>query len=39
MKMQNGRRYKETETRHKIVDKRLERRIGIEEETKNERTI
>ena len=33
------RRYKETETRRKVVDKRLERGIGIEEETKNGRTI
>ena len=34
METQNRRRYKETETRRK-----LERGIGIEEETKNERTI
>ena len=32
-------RYKKIETRRKLVDKRLERGIGIEEETKNERTI
>ena len=31
--------YKETERRHKFVDKRLERGIRIEEETKNERPM
>ena len=39
METQNLRRYKETETRCKLLDKRLERGVGIEEETKNERTI
>ena len=32
-------RHKETETSHKLVDKRLEGGIGIEEETKNEITV
>ena len=39
METQTIRRYKETQTRRKLVDKRLERGIGIEEEIKNERTI
>ena len=39
METQNWSRYKETETRRKLVDKRLERGIGIDEETKNERSI
>ena len=34
METQSWRRYKETETRRKLVDKTLERGIGIEEETK-----
>ena len=29
MEMQNSRKYRETETRRKLVDKRLERGIGI----------
>ena len=32
-------RYKETETKRKLFDKRLERGFGIKEETKNERKI
>ena len=39
METQNRRRYKETETRHKLADKRIKRGIGIEEEKKTERNI
>ena len=34
MEMQNWRRSKEIETRRKLVDKRLDRGIGMEEEKK-----
>ena len=37
METQIWRRYKETDTRRKLVDKRLKRGIGIKEETKNEK--
>ena len=39
MDTHNWRRYKEIAIRRKLVDKRLERELGIAEETKNKGTI
>ena len=39
METQNWRRSKEIETRRKLVDKRLDRGIGMKEEEEKKRTI